>query len=82
MASSASNTYARNLSALLLSMVSEGALTIDLNDEIQQGVVITHDGAVHDGAAIGLRWHVGLITRRTQKHVLLLWGGRLSRQSI
>jgi H+-translocating NAD(P) transhydrogenase subunit alpha len=42
----ASNAYSRNISALLLHMVSDGALVIDLNDEIQAGVVITHDGHV------------------------------------
>jgi NAD(P) transhydrogenase subunit alpha len=42
----ASNAYSRNISALLLHMVSEGALKIDTSDEIQAGVVIAHDGAV------------------------------------
>jgi H+-translocating NAD(P) transhydrogenase subunit alpha len=42
----ASNAYSRNISALLLHMVSEGALTIDTSDEIQAGVVIAHDGKV------------------------------------
>jgi len=46
MPTSASNTYARNISALLLHMLSEGQLAIDLDDEIQRGVVITHDGSV------------------------------------
>jgi H+-translocating NAD(P) transhydrogenase subunit alpha len=42
----ASNAYSRNISALLLHMVSEGALTIDTSDEIQAGVVVAHDGQV------------------------------------
>jgi NAD(P) transhydrogenase subunit alpha len=46
MATAASNAYSRNISALLLSMVSDGVLTIDLNDEVQTGVVVTHDGRV------------------------------------
>jgi H+-translocating NAD(P) transhydrogenase subunit alpha len=42
----ASNAYSRNISALLLHMVSEGTLTIDTSDEIQAGVVVAHDGQV------------------------------------
>ncbi|HTU73973.1 MAG TPA: NAD(P) transhydrogenase subunit alpha [Trebonia sp.] len=42
----ASNAYSRNISALLLHMVSDGSLAIDTSDEIQAGVVIAHDGAV------------------------------------
>jgi proton-translocating NAD(P)+ transhydrogenase subunit alpha len=46
----ASNAYSRNISALLDHLVSDGKLAIDLTDEIQAGVVITHDGAiVHPG---------------------------------
>jgi H+-translocating NAD(P) transhydrogenase subunit alpha len=54
MSSSASATYARNLSALLLHLIVDGALAIDLSDEIQQGVVITHDGAVVQAATAAL----------------------------
>jgi len=50
MATSASNTYSRNISALLLHLVADGALAIDAlmsdGDEIAAGVVITHGGAV------------------------------------
>jgi H+-translocating NAD(P) transhydrogenase subunit alpha len=42
----ASNAYSRNISALLLHMTSEGALAINLDDEIQAGVVITYDGRI------------------------------------
>jgi NAD(P) transhydrogenase subunit alpha len=42
----ASSAYSRNISALLLTMVADGALTIDLTDEIQAGVVVAHDGQV------------------------------------
>ncbi len=45
---------ARNISALLLHMVSDGALAIDPTDEIQAGVVITHDGAVVQPATAAL----------------------------
>lgn len=52
MASSASSTFARNMSALVLHLISDGTLAIDLSDEIQQGVVITHDGkVVHSATA-------------------------------
>jgi H+-translocating NAD(P) transhydrogenase subunit alpha len=42
----ASNAYSRNISALLLQLVNEGALNIDTTDEIQAGVVVTHGGEV------------------------------------
>jgi len=42
----ASNAYSRNISALLLSLVHEGALNIDTTDEIQAGVVVAHGGEV------------------------------------
>ena len=42
----ASNAFSRNISALLLHLVSEGALAIDTTDEIQAGVVVTHGGEV------------------------------------
>jgi H+-translocating NAD(P) transhydrogenase subunit alpha len=41
-----SNAYSRNISALLLNMTAGGALTIDVSDEIQAGVVVAHDGQV------------------------------------
>jgi NAD(P) transhydrogenase subunit alpha len=48
----ASNAYSRNISALLLHLVADGALAIDTGDEIQAGVVIAHDGrVVHQGVA-------------------------------
>ncbi len=48
----ASNAYSRNISALLLHMTKDGALAIDTSDEIQAGVVITHDGkVVHEAVA-------------------------------
>jgi len=50
----ASSAFARNVSALLLHMVADGALAIDLTDEIQAGVVITHDGAVVQPATAAL----------------------------
>jgi len=41
-----SNAFSRNISALLLHMTADGALAIDLGDEIQAGVVVAHDGQV------------------------------------
>jgi H+-translocating NAD(P) transhydrogenase subunit alpha len=52
MPTAASNAYSRNISSLLEYITSDGALAIDLGDEIQAGVVITHDGrVVHQGVA-------------------------------
>jgi H+-translocating NAD(P) transhydrogenase subunit alpha len=42
----ASNAFSRNISALLLHLVTEGALKIDTTDEIQAGVVVAHGGEV------------------------------------
>jgi len=50
----ASNAYSRNISALLLSMVTDGALVIDPADEVQAGVVVTHDGQVVNPAVAKL----------------------------
>ncbi|HTZ43511.1 MAG TPA: Re/Si-specific NAD(P)(+) transhydrogenase subunit alpha [Jatrophihabitans sp.] len=51
LATSASQAYGRNVSALLTHLVRDGELAVDLTDEIQAGVVITHAGQiVHAGA--------------------------------
>jgi proton-translocating NAD(P)+ transhydrogenase subunit alpha len=50
----ASAAFARNVSSLLLHMVKDGELAIDLTDEIQAGVVITHDEAVVQAATAAL----------------------------
>src|SRR5262252_4431417 len=50
----ASAAFARNVTALLLHMVADGELAIDLSDEIQAGVVITHDGAIVQAATAAL----------------------------
>ncbi len=42
----ASAFYSRNISALLLGMVKDGALNIDFEDEVTQATVITHGGEV------------------------------------
>jgi NAD(P) transhydrogenase subunit alpha len=46
MPTSASQFYARNISALVLNMVKDGALTVDFEEEVTKATVITHDGAV------------------------------------
>jgi len=48
----ASNAYSRNISALLAYLTKDGVLAIDTDDEVQAGVVISHDGrVVHPGVA-------------------------------
>ena len=46
MAAASSAMYARNISSLLTYMVKDGAFTVDLDDELVAGVVVTSDGAV------------------------------------
>lgn len=46
MPTSASAAYSRNVSALLQHLLVDGHVVIDLDDEIQAGVVVTHDGSV------------------------------------
>lgn len=46
MAAAASAMYARNISSLLLYLVKDGELTVDLQDELTAGVVVTHEGKV------------------------------------
>jgi NAD(P) transhydrogenase subunit alpha len=52
MPAGASAFYARNISSLLLHMVKDGALNLDMSDEITGAVVITKDGSVvHEATA-------------------------------
>ena len=46
MPSGSSAFYARNISALLLGMVKDGALNLDFEDEVTKATVISHDGSV------------------------------------
>jgi NAD(P) transhydrogenase subunit alpha len=46
MPTSASAAYSRNVSALLLHLLVDGQVVINLDDEIQAGVVMTHGGLV------------------------------------
>jgi NAD(P) transhydrogenase subunit alpha len=50
----ASAAFARNISSLLLHMVSDGELAIDVSDDIQAGVVIAHGGTVVHPATAAL----------------------------
>ncbi|WP_129666905.1 NAD(P) transhydrogenase subunit alpha [Phytoactinopolyspora endophytica] len=47
----ASRLYAANLVNLVLLMTSDGTVTVDLDDEIIDGVCVTHEGAVRHEAA-------------------------------
>jgi H+-translocating NAD(P) transhydrogenase subunit alpha len=52
MPTSASTAYSRNVTALLSHLLNDGRLSIDLDDEIQHGVVIAYDGSVvHEATA-------------------------------
>jgi NAD(P) transhydrogenase subunit alpha len=46
MPTAASTMYARNITALLLALVSDGALALDGEDELLAGVIVTRDGAI------------------------------------
>jgi H+-translocating NAD(P) transhydrogenase subunit alpha len=46
MPTAASAMYARNISSLLLYLVTDGSIAVDLSDELQRGVVITYEGRV------------------------------------
>ena len=46
MPAGASAFYARNISALLLGMVKDGALHLDFEDDVTKATVISRDGAI------------------------------------
>jgi H+-translocating NAD(P) transhydrogenase subunit alpha len=46
----ASRVYARNLAALLQHLVKDGAVKLDLEDEITRGALLTHEGRVANEA--------------------------------
>jgi H+-translocating NAD(P) transhydrogenase subunit alpha len=60
MPTAASAAYSHNIVALLAELVRDGALTIDPGDEIQAGVVITHQGKVIHPAVAALLEPSGL----------------------
>ncbi|MGB5811206.1 MAG: Re/Si-specific NAD(P)(+) transhydrogenase subunit alpha [Polyangiales bacterium] len=45
----ASLLYSRNIQALILNMLSEGKIVLDLEDEITNGALLTHQGEVRHG---------------------------------
>jgi proton-translocating NAD(P)+ transhydrogenase subunit alpha len=49
----ASTSYARNVTALLGLLIREGALSVDLQDEVLAGLVVTHDGNVNRPETLG-----------------------------
>ena len=49
----ASTAYSRNITNLLAVLLPDGQLRLDLSDELQAGVVITHDGDVVHPAVLG-----------------------------
>lgn len=54
----ASQMYARNLAAFLQHIVKDGALHIDMADEITRGACVTHDGAIcHDAVRQAVEAH-------------------------
>lgn len=50
----ASSAYSRNVVSLIAYLTKDGALAIDLDDEVQQGLVITHGGRVVHPAVTAL----------------------------
>jgi H+-translocating NAD(P) transhydrogenase subunit alpha len=50
----ASAAYSHNITALVGHLVADGVLKIDLADEIQAGVVVTHEGRVVHGATAAM----------------------------
>jgi NAD(P) transhydrogenase subunit alpha len=54
MASGASTAYSHNIVRLLLTMVHDGRVVVDLDDEIQAAVVITYQGRVVNAATSAL----------------------------
>ena len=42
----ASQMYSNNITTLLLHLVKDGELALDLEDEITQGTLVSHDGQV------------------------------------
>jgi H+-translocating NAD(P) transhydrogenase subunit alpha len=55
MPTAASTAYSHNIAALLAELIRDGALTIDPADQIQAGVVVTHQGKVIHPALGGTR---------------------------
>ena len=74
MPTAASAMYARNISSLLLYLVKDGALAVDLSDDLQRGVVITYEGQVVHPALAECRWRY----RRCRRRCSLTWSSSCS----
>ena len=59
----ASQMYARNLAAFLGNLIEEGAVNLNLEDEIIRGTLLTHDGEV---VATRVRDMLGLTTEESE----------------
>jgi NAD(P) transhydrogenase subunit alpha len=58
MATQASALYSRNITSLLQTMIKGGAYSIDLNDELVKGALVTHKGDVlHQATKAALEGH-------------------------
>lgn len=58
MATQASALYSRNITSLLQAMIKGGAYSIDLNDELVKGALVTHKGDVlHQATKAALEGH-------------------------
>lgn len=56
----ASTAYARNLSALVTHLLRDGVVHVDLGDEIQAGVVVTHRGELVNSTVAALLDEAGV----------------------
>ncbi len=55
MASDASRMYSKNITTFISMMLNDGAIQIDMEDEIIRGSLVTHDGkVVHEVVRLGL----------------------------
>lgn len=66
LATSASQALSRNMAALVQHLVSDGELAIDLDDEIQRGVVISHRGQIVSPAVAAVAAPVGATSTEGQ----------------
>jgi NAD(P) transhydrogenase subunit alpha len=54
MAQDSSTLYARNVEALISLLLKDGALHVDLEDEVIAGSLLTHDGKIVNERAAAL----------------------------
>jgi NAD(P) transhydrogenase subunit alpha len=68
LSTSSSAAYARNVTALLTHLITDGRLAVDLDDEIQAGVVITYQGVVVQAATAALLGDNALSAGHRKEH--------------